>query len=90
MEKGRYYFYVLLCGDKSFYGGFTTDVWARLKKHQQGKGAKYTKSHLPVKLIHYEEFETKRAALQAEYAFKHQSRRQKEAYLKAHGLKDFS
>lgn len=90
MDRSKYYFYVLLCGDNSFYGGFTTDVWARLKKHQAGQGAKYTRSHQPVSLLYYQAFSSKSAALKAEYAFKHQSRKQKEAYLLARGVKDWS
>ncbi|MHA8138479.1 GIY-YIG nuclease family protein [Lactobacillaceae bacterium Scapto_B20] len=80
----KYYMYVLKCGDGSFYGGFTTDLAHRLAQHQHGKGAKYTKSHLPVEMVYHEEFATKSAALKAEYAFKHQSRTAKEQFLKKH------
>ncbi|KRN88743.1 GIY-YIG nuclease family protein [Ligilactobacillus ceti] len=85
----KYYFYVLLCADKTFYGGFTTDLEKRLATHNQGKGAKYTriKSKRPVKMIYSEEFTTKSEALKAEYAFKHQTRAKKEAYLQEHNVK---
>lgn len=82
--ENNYYFYVLLCHDNSFYGGFTTDLMRRLKAHNEGKGAKYTKTRRPVKMIHAEVFSTKSEALKAEYAFKHQSRIKKERYLKEH------
>ncbi|GAA6237683.1 GIY-YIG nuclease family protein [Apilactobacillus micheneri] len=82
----KYYMYVLLCGDNSLYGGFTNNLQQRLLKHQSGKGAKYTRSHLPVKMIYYESFENKGDALKAEYAFKHQPRSQKIKYLLNNGV----
>lgn len=87
MTDKEYYFYVLLCADQSFYGGFTTDLNKRVAVHNQGKGAKYTKLRRPVRLIYHEVFTSKSAALKAEYAFKHQSRLKKEQYLIANGLK---
>lgn len=87
-ETEKYYFYVLLCADNTLYGGFSTDVQKRFEAHQAGKGAKYTrvKSRHPLKLIYFETFVTKSDALKAEYAFKHQPREAKEAYLAAHGI----
>ncbi|USS87346.1 GIY-YIG nuclease family protein [Fructilactobacillus hinvesii] len=82
----QFYFYVLLCEDGSFYGGFTTDVAKRFHTHQLGQGAKYTKVHRPLKVLYTATFDTKRAALQAEYQFKHQSRSRKEQYLRARGI----
>ena len=66
--ESKYYMYVLLCADGTFYGGFTNDVAKRVATHNAGKGAKYTKTRRPVKLLYHEEFETKSAALKAEYA----------------------
>ncbi|MCK8624015.1 GIY-YIG nuclease family protein [Apilactobacillus xinyiensis] len=86
MENSKYYFYVLKCGDNSLYGGYTTNVQQRLLKHQAGKGAKYTRSHLPVELIYYESFSNKHLALQKEYQFKHQTRNKKIMYLINHGV----
>ena len=86
MDK-KYYFYVLLCSDKTLYGGFTTDLKARTAKHNSGEGAKYTRNRRPVRLIYHEEFSDKSSALKAEYAFKHQSRAKKVAYLVNHGIK---
>lgn len=82
-----YYFYVLLCADNSLYGGFTTDVAKRFATHLAGKGAKYTKVHRPLKVLYSEEFDNKHDALHAEWAFKHQSRQHKLAYLAAHGIR---
>ncbi|KRM96422.1 hypothetical protein FC19_GL000711 [Liquorilactobacillus aquaticus DSM 21051] len=86
----KYFFYVLLCADGTLYGGFTTDLKHRLHAHNTGHGAKYTrvKKRRPVKIIHYEIFQKKTLALKAEYAFKHQSRAKKVAYLKSCGLND--
>jgi len=81
-----YYFYVLLCADNSLYGGFTTDVAKRFATHLAGKGAKYTKVHRPLKVLYSEEFNSKHDALHAEWAFKHQSRQKKLAYLANHGV----
>lgn len=82
MEKNKHYFYVLECNDGSFYGGYTVDVKRRVKQHNEGKGAKYTRMKAPVELIHYESFDDKGEALRAEYGFKQLTRKQKEVYLK--------
>ena len=83
-KSRRYYFYVLLCKDNSFYGGFTDDLSKRLKAHNSGKGAKYTKSRRPVKLLYHEEFKDKKLALKREYWFKHHNRLWKERFLREH------
>jgi len=49
--------YILECCDGSFYTGSTWDIEQRLWEHQQGLGANYTKNHLPVKLLYYEEYD---------------------------------
>ncbi|WP_033826359.1 GIY-YIG nuclease family protein [Bacillus andreraoultii] len=82
MEESKFYFYVLECADGSFYGGYSVDVKRRLQEHNSGKGAKYTRSRTPVKLLYYECFETKSKAMSAEYHFKKLSRKKKEAFLK--------
>lgn len=87
MENNKkFYFYVVLCADNSFYGGYTTNIEHRISVHNAGKGAKYTKTRRPVQLIYFEEFSTKSDALKAEYAFKHQTRKQKEKYLTNHAV----
>jgi putative endonuclease len=50
------YMYILLCTNDTFYTGSTRDLNKRLAEHQSGEGANYTKKHLPVKLVYYEEF----------------------------------
>ena len=86
MESKVHYFYVLLCKDDTFYGGYTTDLARRLNEHNQGIGAKYTKlaKRRPLQIIHAECFATRSEAQKAEYAFKQLTRRQKENYLRTH------
>lgn len=86
-KQEKYYFYCLQCSDGSFYGGFTNDLEHRLKMHNSGKGAKYTKSRRPVKMIYHEEFDDKRLALKREYWFKHHSHKWKEQFLNEHHVK---
>ena len=72
------YVYILECKDKSLYTGWTNDLEARLKAHNDGLGAKYTRGRGPCKLIYYEEFETKIEAMKREYAIKQMTKHQKE------------
>lgn len=80
-KKSNHYFYVLECCDGSYYGGYTVDLKRRLKQHNLGKGAKYTRMRKPVKMIYAEQYESKSAALRAEYAFKQLSRKKKDQFL---------
>ena len=79
----NHYFYVLHCKDDTYYGGYTTDPNRRLKEHNSGTGAKYTRlaSRLPAKMIHIEKFASRSEATKAEYAFKKLTRKQKIIYL---------
>ena len=72
-----WYVYILRCGDDSLYTGCTDNVPRRLAAHQSGKGAKYTRSRLPVSLIYQEEVPDKPAALRREAAIKRLTRSQK-------------
>lgn len=80
------YTYILTCADGTFYCGWTNDLDKRLKVHNQGKGAKYTKPRRPVVLSYYEAFETKQEAMSREYAIKHMSRAEKEHLIKKTGF----
>ena len=71
------YMYVLECADGSLYTGYTTDVEKRLKTHNAGKGAKYTRARLPVKLLYQESYPDKPSAMSAEALFKKKSRQAK-------------
>ena len=72
-----HYVYILRCYDGSLYTGWTTDLKQRVKAHNEGKGAKYTRSRRPVELVYHEEFETKSEALKREVAIKRLSREEK-------------
>ena len=66
----KYYAYMLLCSDGSIYSGYTVNLEKRILSHNKGKGAKYTRSRLPVKLVYYEIFNTKAEAMKKEAALK--------------------
>lgn len=72
------YTYMVRCRDGSLYTGWTTDIEKRIKAHNEGKGAKYTHSRRPVKLVYCETFETKTEAMKREYAIKQMNRASKE------------
>ena len=72
------YTYILKCHDGTLYTGWTNDIEKRIKAHNEGRGAKYTKCRRPVELVYYEEYETKEEAMKREYAIKHLRRREKE------------
>ena len=57
------YVYILLCSDGTLYTGWTNDLEKRIKTHNDGKGAKYTKTRRPVTLVYYEVYQEKREAL---------------------------
>lgn len=81
MSKHEYHVYILRCADHTFYTGYTSDVERRVHTHNQGKGARYTRSRLPVELVYSELCASKSAALQREYEIKQWSRYQKEALI---------
>ena len=70
--------YILECSDGSLYTGWTNDLERRLKAHNTGKGAKYTKSRRPVKLVYFESFSTKQEAMRREWEIKQLKRQEKE------------
>lgn len=72
-----HFLYVVECADGTLYTGYAADVERRISAHNAGRGAKYTRSRLPVSLMHCEEFETKRDAMSAEFRFKRLSRKEK-------------
>lgn len=71
------YVYILQCIDGTLYTGYTNDLNKRIQVHNTGKGAKYTRGRLPVKLVYSEEFNTKSEALKREYHIKTMKRKSK-------------
>lgn len=71
------YTYILKCSDNTLYTGWTNNLEKRLLAHLNGKGAKYTRGRLPVKLVYFETFEDKKSAMKREYIIKQMSRKEK-------------
>ena len=78
-----WYVYLLRCGDGSLYTGVTNDLSRPLAAHQAGRGAKYTRSRLPVELVYQEMLPDRSAALRREAAIKRLPRTGKLALLEA-------
>ena len=72
------YTYIVECADGSLYCGWTNDLEKRIADHNDGKGGKYTRSRLPVKLVYFEEFDNKIDAMKREYRFKQYTHAEKE------------
>ena len=73
----EYIVYILRCGDGSLYTGITNDLEHRVAVHNSGKGAKYTRSRLPVEPIYWETVPDKPTALRREWEIKAMKREQK-------------
>lgn len=70
------------CKDNTIYSGYTVDPHKREEVHNTGKGAKYTRNRLPVKLVYFEEFDSKQYAMKREYEFKQLTHAEKENMIK--------
>lgn len=81
MEKHNYT-YIVECADGTFYTGWTTDIDKRLAAHNGGRGAKYTRTRLPVRLVYLEEHESRGEAMSREYHIKRLTRSEKEGLIK--------
>lgn len=77
-----YFVYMLVCEDGSFYLGSTDNVDKRFQAHVSGKGASYTRSHKPVKVVYKEELPDKSSALKREVVLKKLTHAQKHALIK--------
>ena len=69
-QPGKYFVYALECEDKSIYVGQTEDVLKRWKQHATGEGAEWTKKHPPVRLVHWEAFDSRTQAVEREKELK--------------------
>jgi putative endonuclease len=78
----RHFAYFLRCADGTLYAGYTRDLKAREKRHNQGHGGRYTASRLPVRIVYSERFETQQLAMAREYAFKQLTKADKEALVR--------
>ncbi len=75
------YMYILQCANGAYYTGSTKDLETRLKQHQNGEGANFTKKHLPVQLVYYEVFERIDEAFLREKQVQNWNRNKKEALI---------
>jgi len=73
----RYFCYILECADSTYYTGWTTDPSRRVRQHNQGKGARYTRMHHPVRLVYWEEVADRSTALKREIQLKTYPRQRK-------------
>lgn len=81
IQMDNSYTYIVECRDGSLYTGWTNDIVKRIENHNNGSGAKYTRSRLPVRLVYYEVYSTKREAMQREYAIKQLTKADKQALI---------
>jgi putative endonuclease len=77
-----YYCYILECSDGTYYTGWTTDPERRLRQHNRGIGARYTRSHRPVMLVYVEEQPDRSCAMRREFRIKRKSRAAKKKLIK--------
>lgn len=77
-----HYFYLARCNDGSLYAGTCVNIAERERTHNEGKGAKYTRSRLPVKMVHTEEFGTLSEARRREAEVKTWTKEHKEDLVK--------
>ena len=82
-----HYVYLVRCADSTLYCGWTTDLEKRVRAHNSGQGAKYTRSRRPVKLVYAEEFAEKQEALSREWHLKRLSRTEKLRLIEKTGVK---
>lgn len=76
-KKSEWFVYIVECSDKSLYTGITNNLENRIRTHNEGKGAKYTRARRPVVLKYYETASDKSSASKREIALKRLSRIQK-------------
>jgi putative endonuclease len=77
-NEANHFVYILECKDGTYYTGYTNEISKRLRKHEEGKGAKYTRGRGPFRLVYQESFSTKTEAMKAEFAIKKLNRSAKE------------
>jgi putative endonuclease len=73
----NFYCYILECADGTFYTGWTVDPERRVAVHNKGRGARYTRTRCPVKLVYVEELPDRKSAMKREIAIKRMKREKK-------------
>ncbi len=81
MSSSKIWFvYLIECTDGSLYTGITVDLEARFQAHLRGKGARYTRSHPPLRILGAEAHQDRSSALKAEFRIKQLTPTQKRAH----------
>ncbi|MCP3866900.1 MAG: GIY-YIG nuclease family protein [Gammaproteobacteria bacterium] len=81
-----WYVYILECVDGTLYTGIAKDVASRVKQHNHGKGAKYTRGRIPVQLVYQEAVECHGDALRREMQIKRKGLLYKQGLIREAGL----
>ncbi len=81
-SKNNWHLYLVRCADDTIYTGISIDVSARVTKHNSGRGAKYTQTRLPVRLIYSESQPDRISAMKREIQVKRWNRKMKEKLVK--------
>jgi putative endonuclease len=79
-----WFVYIIECKDGSLYTGSTNNLEERFKKHKEGKGAKYTRSHIPRKIVFSKKYRSKITAFKKEREIKNLVRSEKLEFIKSH------
>jgi len=82
-----WFVYIIKCVDGSLYTGSTNDLEGRFEKHKNGKGAKYTRSHIPDRIVFVEKHNKKIMALKREREIKNFTRKEKLKFLKFNNVR---
>ncbi|WP_297689876.1 GIY-YIG nuclease family protein [uncultured Anaerococcus sp.] len=83
-----HFVYMVRCSDNSLYTGYTNDLDKRIEVHNTGKGAKYTKSRLPVSIVFYRRVDSKSIGLRLEARLKKLSKKKKEDLVQKFALRN--
>ena len=83
-RHGKYYLYIVQCTSGTYQTGSTKDLDNRIKLHNSGRGAKYLRGKLPVKLVYMKEYKYYKNVLRAEREIKTYTRKEKEKLIKAY------
>lgn len=83
-----HFVYMVRCSDNSLYTGYTNDLDKRIEVHNTGKGAKYTRSRLPVSLVFYRRVDSKSIGLRLEARLKKLSKKKKEDLVQKFALRN--
>ncbi|WP_296128912.1 GIY-YIG nuclease family protein [uncultured Anaerococcus sp.] len=83
-----HFVYMVRCSDNSLYTGYTNDLDKRIEVHNTGKGAKYTRSRLPVSIVFYRRVDSKSIGLRLEARLKKLSKKKKEDLVQKFALRN--